>query len=55
MANLAGHGGWVLTLDWSNTGEYLLSGYVNLQIYAIGNVLAAREVIPNGKVSINAS
>ncbi|KAJ4292377.1 Ski complex subunit Rec14 [Kalmusia sp. IMI 367209] len=26
VANLAGHGGWVLTLDWSNTGEYLLSG-----------------------------
>lgn len=28
IANLAGHGGWVLTLDWSDTGEYLLSGYV---------------------------
>lgn len=26
IANLAGHGGWVLTLDWSDTGEYLLSG-----------------------------
>ncbi len=21
---LTGHGGWVLTLDWSDTGEYLL-------------------------------
>lgn len=28
VANLTGHGGWILTLDWSNTGEYLLSGYV---------------------------
>ncbi|KAF2704803.1 WD40 repeat-like protein [Pleomassaria siparia CBS 279.74] len=26
VANFTGHGGWVLTLDWSNTGEYLLSG-----------------------------
>lgn len=27
IANLAGHTGWVLALDWSDTGEYLLSGY----------------------------
>ncbi|KAF2466962.1 WD40 repeat-like protein [Lindgomyces ingoldianus] len=26
VANLVGHGAWVLTLDWSDTGEYLLSG-----------------------------
>ncbi|PVI08004.1 WD40 repeat-like protein [Periconia macrospinosa] len=26
VANLSGHSGWVLTLDWSDTGEYLLSG-----------------------------
>lgn len=26
VANLSGHGGWVLSLDWSDTGEYLLSG-----------------------------
>ena len=26
VANLTGHGGWVLSLDWSDTGEYLLSG-----------------------------
>ncbi|KAF2732455.1 WD40 repeat-like protein [Polyplosphaeria fusca] len=26
VANLSGHGGWILTLDWSDTGEYLLSG-----------------------------
>ncbi|KAF2184476.1 WD40 repeat-like protein [Zopfia rhizophila CBS 207.26] len=26
VANLTGHVGWVLSLDWSFTGEYLLSG-----------------------------
>ncbi|OAL47146.1 WD40 repeat-like protein [Pyrenochaeta sp. DS3sAY3a] len=26
VANFTGHGGWVLSLDWSDTGEYLLSG-----------------------------
>ncbi|KAL6706108.1 Ski complex subunit Rec14 [Coniothyrium glycines] len=26
VANLTGHGGWVLSLNWSDTGEYLLSG-----------------------------
>lgn len=28
VANLTGHGAWVFSLDWSDTGEYLLSGYV---------------------------
>lgn len=26
VANLSGHLGWVFSLDWSDTGEYLLSG-----------------------------
>ncbi|KAL6714930.1 Ski complex subunit Rec14 [Lecanora helva] len=26
VANLTGHGAWVFSLDWSDTGEYLLSG-----------------------------
>ena len=26
VAILAGHGAWVFSLDWSDTGEYLLSG-----------------------------
>ncbi|KAI4128383.1 MAG: hypothetical protein LQ347_004205 [Umbilicaria vellea] len=26
VANLMGHGAWVMALDWSDTGEYLLSG-----------------------------
>ena len=26
VANLMGHGAWVTSLDWSDTGEYLLSG-----------------------------
>lgn len=25
-ANLTGHTSWIMTLDWSDTGEYLLSG-----------------------------
>ena len=28
VANLLGHGAWIFSLDWSDTGEYLLSGYV---------------------------
>ena len=28
VANLTGHGAWILSLDWSHTGEYLLSGSV---------------------------
>ena len=27
VATLTGHGAWVFSLDWSDTGEYLLSGY----------------------------
>ena len=30
VANLNGHGAWVFSLDWSDTGEYLLSGYVRV-------------------------
>ena len=26
VANLMSHGAWVFSLDWSDTGEYLLSG-----------------------------
>ncbi len=26
VANLTGHAAWILSLDWSHTGEYLLSG-----------------------------
>ena len=26
VTNLMGHGAWVFSLDWSHTGEYLLSG-----------------------------
>ena len=25
IANLTGHGSWITSLDWSHTGEYLLS------------------------------
>lgn len=28
VAALTGHGAWVFSLDWNDTGEYLLSGYV---------------------------
>ncbi|KAI4241077.1 MAG: hypothetical protein L6R42_011380, partial [Xanthoria sp. 1 TBL-2021] len=26
VANLSGHGAWIFSLDWSDTGEFLLSG-----------------------------
>ena len=26
VANLTGHGSWITSVDWSHTGEYLLSG-----------------------------
>lgn len=26
VANLMGHNAWIFSLDWSDTGEYLLSG-----------------------------
>ena len=26
VANLTGHMAWILSLDWNDTGEYLLSG-----------------------------
>lgn len=29
VANLTGHAAWIFSLDWSDTGEYLLSGYVS--------------------------
>lgn len=29
IANLSGHSAWVLSLSWSNTGEYLLSRSVH--------------------------
>jgi superkiller protein 8 len=32
VANFSGHGGWILSLDWSDTGEYLLSGYVTPEL-----------------------
>lgn len=28
VANLSGHAAWIMSLDWSSTGEYLLSGFV---------------------------
>ena len=28
VATLTGHGAWIFSLDWSDTGENLLSGYV---------------------------
>lgn len=28
VANLTGHAAWIFSVDWSHTGEYLLSGFV---------------------------
>lgn len=33
VANLTGHGAWIFSLSWSDTGEYLLSGSVAFGIY----------------------
>ena len=30
VANLTGHVSWVMSLDFSTTGEWLLSGYVSV-------------------------
>jgi superkiller protein 8 len=29
IANLSGHAAWITSLDWSHTGQYLLSGSVD--------------------------
>lgn len=29
VALFTGHGAWILSLDWNDTGEYLLSGQAN--------------------------
>jgi superkiller protein 8 len=43
VSNFTGHGGWVLSLDWSSTGEYLLSGLVKHvlvhHIYHLKNIV----------------
>ncbi|KAI4088004.1 MAG: hypothetical protein LQ344_006379 [Seirophora lacunosa] len=41
VANLTGHGAWVFSLSWSDSGEYLLSGSVALDTYQ------ARELTVN--------
>lgn len=30
VANLPGHAAWIMSLDWNDTGEYLLTGCVAL-------------------------
>lgn len=37
VATLTGHGTWIFSLDWSDTGEYLLSGYAcDHVVYMVG-------------------
>lgn len=33
VANLMGHGSWIFSLSWSDTGEYLLSGFVFINAF----------------------
>ena len=47
VTNLSGHAGWVFSLDWSDTGEFLLSGYVELLPFSIfERVLPSPASIP---------
>ena len=34
VANLTGHSAWVMSLDWSDSGEYLLSGCENCLVHS---------------------
>lgn len=40
VANLTGHGAWIFSLSWSDTGEYLLSGSVAFDIYHSPKLMA---------------
>ena len=33
VALLTGHVGWIFSLDWNSTGEYVLSGYVSAALH----------------------
>ena len=32
ITSLLGHKAWIFSLDWNDTGEYLLSGYATLLV-----------------------
>jgi superkiller protein 8 len=50
VANFTGHGGWVLSLDWSDTGEYLLSGYVQHVSHIVVSLTLCRSHDSKAKV-----
>ncbi|KAL8725389.1 MAG: hypothetical protein Q9181_006440 [Wetmoreana brouardii] len=50
VANLTGHGAWIFSLDWSDTGEYLLTGYVFLVV--LGTFTEEHSSAFDGKVKV---
>lgn len=41
VANLSGHSAWIMSLAWSQTGEYLLSGSVANALFNSGHELTS--------------
>lgn len=39
VAALTGHGAWIFSLDWSDTGEFLLSGYACDRLFSSRGLL----------------
>ncbi|KAL8650507.1 MAG: hypothetical protein Q9210_003782 [Variospora velana] len=51
VANLTGHGAWIFSLSWSDTGEYLLSGSVAYDIYHSPKLMASGSAF-DGKAKV---
>ena len=52
VANLTGHDAWIFSLDWSDTGEYLLSGYARDVVIYYRRFLMSIPRAFDGKVKV---